>query len=93
MSGPPLIPGVAAEHNCPWCGQLNDAVTGLRPETTPSQGDVSICFACSWPGVFDGKPLAPRRPTHEELQAMQVDPYLQEVASKVAAFRRRGGES
>lgn len=34
------------EHRCPACSRLTDTATGVEPGTTPSEGDLSVCFGC-----------------------------------------------
>lgn len=34
------------EHRCPTCNYLFDCVTGVKEDSIPKKGDVSICINC-----------------------------------------------
>lgn len=54
------------DTDCPYCGRLINAATGVDVGTTPSPGAVSICFYCGEILVFTDT-LSYRKPTPEEL--------------------------
>ncbi len=58
---------------CPACNATNDAAEGLTPSTTPSEGDVSICFYCAKVLVY-GQGLQLRLPTDAEMEAIKASP-------------------
>lgn len=39
------------ETHCPYCGALNQVAAGAEG-TTPSDGDVSLCWECNKFGIF-----------------------------------------
>lgn len=59
---------------CPYCGRSNECHSGPGPG--PGVGDVSICWGCGKPGIYDieaGDGLYIREPTVEELIEIEDD--------------------
>jgi len=74
---------VPAAH-CAYCGQLNDAASGVEHNAKPQPGDAMVCLGCSGLNVYaEGGKL--RRPTPEEVKRASKDLKLQMV--RLAAFK------
>lgn len=67
-------------HTCPHCGKMCEATTGVSVahDTAPETGDVSVCYGCGKPGIFEVGALAVavRPPTVAELREIQADIYV-----------------
>ncbi len=70
---------------CPTCGKLLDACTSAEGDSSPSPGDLSVCWYCGEILVF-GKGMKQRKPTTAELIDMQRStewPLLERIARGV----------
>jgi hypothetical protein len=65
--------GPVAGDTCHACGYTTDTVTGLYGDSTPAEGDVSVCLRCASPAVFTGHGLTTRAPTPTERARMLDD--------------------
>lgn len=64
---------------CPWCGKKNEVNRGVGHDEPPKPGDVSICFECTQPGIYeamDGAEVTMRKPSGQELDALSNDPNV-----------------
>ncbi len=58
--------------DCPYCGAVNDAATGLTGARVPSPGDVGVCFSCA--GLLIFQEVGVRVPTDLERSELLSDP-------------------
>lgn len=76
---------------CTYCGEHNDAATGIDHDSNPKPGDAMICVTCSGLSIYaeDGRL---RRPTPAEVKACSKDLKLQlaRLAVFKLALERRG---
>jgi hypothetical protein len=76
---------------CPYCGAKCDAATitdADKPYGGPRPGDVSVCGYCAELLIFDGAPLALRKPTPEEHDEIGADPRLAALRVGIILARR-----
>lgn len=59
-------PRKGRERHCPTCNYLCDGQTGVGNDSTPSAGDLSVCFKCGEISIFDDSELGLRKPTDAE---------------------------
>jgi hypothetical protein len=59
-------------RKCLWCRKHLDKATNVTDVTEPKDGDVTICAGCGHVMVFTAG-LDLRKPTKEELDALQAD--------------------
>jgi hypothetical protein len=57
---------------CPWCGDPQDAATGVTTAAAPKPGDWSLCNACGGVALFR-RDLTKRRASAAELAAARPD--------------------
>lgn len=82
---------VERDTTCPFCEEVLPLATQAWGEgDTPSDGDISICFDCGTPGIFDSKAKGGvRKPTAREARELAATPDLQHM---LRAWRQtRGG--
>lgn len=72
-----------AEVVCPFCGTANEAATNAEPsESSPLDGDVSLCFQCGKFSLFDRTARGGmRKPTKQQQRQIDADPRVQQLKS------------
>ena len=81
---------------CPHCGTMNDANTAPFEggDPAPSTGDISICFYCSFVGLFsvvDGV-FSVRHMTPDEKKEHEADEQWPKVARAQSLIREQIAE-
>lgn len=71
---------------CPFCGVTHDAISGMNAHV-PSEGDISICFDCGNPSVFDSA-LDLHKMSEEDMK--QLPPQVVLLSNKIK--KARGNE-
>lgn len=67
---------------CPFCGSQHDRVSAAAEgRTIPEDGDVTICFQCGKPAIFDSTVIdgGLRPPTPTEKRQLDRDKNVQKV--------------
>lgn len=83
---------LSTRPRCPCCGALIDGFSGITDaEATPEPGDVGVCLYCCEVHVYDGEPVAVRKPTPQESLAFAADPSVAEAVRIAHAARQQGG--
>jgi len=80
------------DQECPLCGYVMDAVTCLtdKPETSPSEGDTTICASCICPLVF-GEGLKLRKPSKLEQRLFDTDTAFQKILAVMRRVKHEAG--
>lgn len=68
------------DHQCPYCGVMNQAATG-REGTTPRDGSIALCWDCREPSVFviNDMVRTVRKPSEEEREEILADPAVKQA--------------
>ena len=76
--------------DCPHCGRVREVHTGAGDAqgTTPSSGDVSICFNCLGTSVFDDT-LKLRLPTQQEAKEIAAIPSFTELMFQLISLKTK----
>jgi hypothetical protein len=72
---------------CLCCGTLIDAALGVRPDTTPKPGDVTICIQCGHIMAF-GTDYRVRPLTDVEMHAVAGDRNIILAQRQIAEIRK-----
>jgi hypothetical protein len=64
------------ENFCPMCGENLSAATGVKEDTTPKTGDISICIYCGEYLVFD-EDLRSQSMSQEEFDSLDDEMKFQ----------------
>jgi len=76
-----------AAEPCPFCGYLATRHFPLDGDEV-KPGDVSICFNCTWPSIFDENRRL-RRSTREERDHLAQDPRVRAVVIRLLSHHGR----
>jgi hypothetical protein len=71
---------VIVQHptQCPTCGRVNPLATDMREDSAPNEGDVSVCWGCGTPAIFDRRSEGGlRAPTKQEQAEIACDGDIQ----------------
>jgi len=84
------------ESACVGCGKILDGAFGFdferRKGPAPKPGDVSLCFYCGTPMVWEGDDMRLRAPTAEEAATIAGDERVQ-LARQLIKEKDRTPES
>lgn len=79
------------DTRCPTCSRLNPLHSSVSGKSiNPSNGDVSLCYGCHTPAIYQLQPfgqLRLRACTDDELAELLADP---DIADAIAAMRTTG---
>jgi hypothetical protein len=74
---------VVPECDCPVCGKKLNRVSGVDNEGTPSEGDFTVCIACSSLLVFMPD-LTVRMPTVTETELASTIPIINRLQRTIS---------
>jgi len=92
---------------CPWCGRPNNSHAGRLAKDAPADGDLSVCWGCKRPAIFEQEPgrpgvLRPRRPSDAEMAEIRTNPTVADarhamleaetVSQAISMYREGGGD-
>lgn len=77
---------MTAPMACPNCGRINECHEMVGGRSTPSAGDVAVCWGCREPAMYEQTPfgLAQRLLTPEETREVTSDPRVRAAFAAMA---------